>query len=128
LKGVAALAALGLGSFNHATTLELLGETARRSGDAARARDRFRQALQAFVDLGDGGGIADCLDGLSRLAAADGDRERAGRLGGAAERLRETRGRRPIRADVPLPEVSESAWDEGRALAVDEAVEHALSR
>jgi predicted ATPase/class 3 adenylate cyclase len=127
-KGVAALAALGPGSFNHATTLELLGETARRSGDAARARDRFRQALQAFVDLGDGGGIADCLDGLARLAAADGDRERAGRLGGAAERLRETRGRRPIRADVSPPEVSEPARDEGRALAVDEAVEYALSR
>jgi predicted ATPase/class 3 adenylate cyclase len=127
-KGVAVLAELGEGSFNYATALELVGETARRSGDAALARDRFRQALRAFVDLSDGGGIADCLDGLSRLAAADGDGERAGRLRGAAERLRETSGRRPIRSDIALPDVPEPAQEEGRALPVEKAVEYALSR
>jgi predicted ATPase/class 3 adenylate cyclase len=125
-KGSAALAGLGEGSFNHATVLELLGEAARRSGDAAQARDRFHRALRAFADLGDGGGIADCLDGLARLAA-ERDSERAGRLRGAAERLRETHGRRPIRADAPLPDVSESTRSEGRALAVDAAVDYALS-
>jgi predicted ATPase/class 3 adenylate cyclase len=126
-KGLAALEELGEGSFNHATALELLGETARRSGDRARARLRFERALRAFVALGDGGGVADCLDGFSRLAAAHGDGERAGRLGGAAQALRETSGRRPIRTDVALPEVSEPAREEGRRLSVDKAVEHALA-
>ena len=123
--GLAALADLEEGAFNHATGLEILGETARRSGMEARARDRFREALRSFGALGDGGGIADCLDGLSRLAAA-GDHIRAGRLRGAAERLRETRGRRPIRADVPLPAVPDAAREEGRAMTLEAALDYAL--
>jgi hypothetical protein len=69
-----------------------LGESARRSGDEARAGGCFRDALRSFAALGDGG-VADCLDGLSRLAAAR-DTGRAGRLRGAAQQLREARGRR----------------------------------
>lgn len=126
-RGLAALAGLEDGAFNHACGLEILGEAARRAGHGALARDRFCDALQAFAQLGDGGGIADCLDGLSRLAAAADDHVRAGRLRGAADRLRETRGRRPIRADVPLPDVPDSALDEGRALGLDEAIDYAIS-
>jgi predicted ATPase/class 3 adenylate cyclase len=122
-SGLAALDGFGAGSFNHACALELLGETARRAGDEARARDRFRAALRSFAELSDGGGIADSLDGLGRLAAAANDGERAGRLFGAAERLRETRGRRPTRSDVPLPEVRR---EDGRTLELDEAIEEAL--
>ncbi len=125
-SGAAALGGLEEGAFNHACTLELLGETARRTGDAPLARERFCDALRSFVALGDGGGVADCFEGLARLAAADGDGARAGRLGGAAERLRETRGRRPIRADVPFPDVPASARLEGRGMELDEAVDYAL--
>ena len=123
---MAALADLEEGAFNHATCLELLGETARRSGNDALADDRFRDAIQSFAELSDGGGVADCLDGLARLAAAVGESERAGRLRGAAERLRETRGRREIRADLPFPEVPGSARNEGRALTFEQAVDYAL--
>ncbi|HET9674881.1 MAG TPA: tetratricopeptide repeat protein [Gaiellaceae bacterium] len=126
-SGVAALAGLDEGSFNHACALELLGETARRAGDAALAHDRFSDALRSFVALGDGGGIADCFDGLAHLAASDGDGEREGRLSGAARRLRETRGRRPIRADVPPPEGSDVVDEERCALTLDEAVAYALA-
>ena len=80
----------------------------------------------SFATIGDGGGMADCLDGLARLAAAAGDDERAGRLRGAAQSLRETRGRRPIRADLPPPDVPDAARDEGAAMSLDEAVEYAL--
>ena len=125
-QGLAALADLDVGAFNHATGLEILGETARRWGDEELARERFSAALRSFDAIGDGGGVADCLDGLSRLAAARGDGVRAGRLGGAAERLRETRGRRPIRADAPPPDAPRSAREEGRALGLEEAVEYAL--
>lgn len=124
--GLAALADLEPGAFNHSCVLEILGETARRSGDGARARERFCDGLRSFAEIGDAGGIADCLDGLSRLAEAAGDSERAGRLCGAAQRLRETRGRRPIRADIPLPDVPDSARDEGGAMTVDEVVDYAL--
>jgi predicted ATPase/class 3 adenylate cyclase len=124
--GLAALGGLAEGAFNHATTLELLGEAARRDGDVEPARERFADALRAFAALNDGGGIADSLDGLARVAATAGDAKRAGRLLGAAERLRQTRGRRPIRADVPLPEVPIAARDEGRALALEDALAYAL--
>ena len=121
-----ALAGFDEGSFNHACGLEILGEIARRAGDDGEARARFEEALRWFAALGDGGGVADSLDGLARLSAT-GDPERAGRLLGAAERLRESRGRRPARADVPPPDVPADAREEGRALDFDEAVAYALA-
>ena len=102
-QGRAALAGFDEGSFNHACALEILGEIARRSGDMDEAGVHFEEALRSFTALGDGGGVADALDGLARLAPA-GDPERAGRLLGAAERLRETRGRRAARTDEPPPD------------------------
>jgi hypothetical protein len=124
--GRAALAGFEPGAFNHACALELLGEAARRSGDDTRAQDRFGDALGSFARLGDGGGCADALDGLARLAAAAGNNVRAGRLHGAAQGLREARSRRPIRSDLPFPEVPDAARDEGAAMSLDEAVEYAL--
>lgn len=125
-RGWEALTGLAAASFNHACALEILGETARRAGDAELGGDRFREGLREFVALGDGGGIADCLEGLARLAADAGEGTRAGRLLGAADTLRETRGRRPIRADEPPPEAPEAAREEGRGLSLDEAVDYAL--
>jgi len=122
-----ALAGYEEGAFNHACGLEILAEVARRSGNVTAARDRFRDALRSFVALGDGGHIADCLDGLGRVAADAGDSERAGRLHGVAERLRETRGRRPIRADLPFPDVPGGALEGGRAMRVEDALEYALA-
>jgi len=124
--GRAALADFEPGAFNHACALELLGEAARRSGDDTLAQERFRDALGSFATLGDGGGGADSLDGLARLAAAAGDHVRAGRLHGAAQGLRQTRGRRPIRADLPFPEVPDASRGEGAAMSLDEAVDYAL--
>jgi predicted ATPase/class 3 adenylate cyclase len=125
-RGRAAVAGFEPGAFNHACGLELLGEAARRSGNDTLALNRFRAALGSFARLGDGGGIADTLDGLARLAATAGDDGRAGRLHGAARGLRQTRGRRPIRADLPFPQVSAAARDEGAAMTLDEAVDYAL--
>jgi len=125
-NGLAALADLEVGAFNHACVLEILGEVARRSGDRARAGDRFGDALRSFAELGDGGGMADCLDGLSRLAATAGESGRAGCLQGAAQRLRETRGRRPIRSDLPFPDVPDAARDKGRAMTLEQALDYAL--
>jgi len=126
-NALAALAGLEEGAFNHACGLEILGEVARRAGDEAEAAARFCDALESFAALRDGGGVPDCLDGLSRLALAAGDESRAGRLRGAAESIREERGRRPIRDDLPFPALPDSARAEGRALSFDEAVAFALA-
>ena len=124
--GSQALSHFEQGAFNHACALELLGETARRAGTDGRALARFAEGLRSFSTIGDGGGMADCLDGFARLAAANGDEWWAGRLCGAAERLRETRGRRPIRADLRPPVVPDAALAEGRAMTLEDAVEDAL--
>ena len=50
---------------------------------------------------------------------------RAGRLDGAAARLRETRRRPAIRPGVPL-DVPAVARDEGRAMTLDDAIAYAL--
>jgi predicted ATPase len=118
-RAAAALAGFEEGSFNHACSLELLGEIARREGSEPLAYRRFGDALRSFAAIGDGGGMADCFDGLARLAAGD---ERAGLLAGVAVRLRAERGRRPIRADVPLPEEAGA----GRVLELERAVEVAV--
>jgi predicted ATPase/class 3 adenylate cyclase len=125
-RGSEALSHFEEGAFNHACALELLGETARRARDDDRALARFAAALRTFATIRDGGSMADCLDGFARLAAANGDEWRAGRLRGAAERLRETRGRRPIRTDLPPLVVPDGALAEGRAMTPDEAVDEAL--
>jgi hypothetical protein len=39
---------------------------------------------------------------------------------------RETRGRRPVRADVRLPDAPEAARDAGREMPLDEVVAYAL--
>jgi hypothetical protein len=83
-------------------------------------RGRFADGLVEFAAIRDGGGVADCLDGLARLAV---DAERAGRLHVAAKQIRTSRGRRPIRSDVPAPAVPQ----EGPELTLDEAVAYALS-
>ena len=88
LESAEAHALVSLGGFeegelNHAATLEILGEVALRSGDHAKAHRLFSDAARSYSDLADGGGIADCLDGLSRLAAKAGDLVRAGVLHGA---------------------------------------------
>jgi hypothetical protein len=121
----AALGSYGEGAFNHACALEQLGEISRRSGDEALAREQFADGLRSFARIGDGGGIADCLEGLARLAAASGDAERAGRLAGAADRIRDTRRRPPIRPGV-ITGVADAARAEGRKLTMEEAVAYAL--
>jgi predicted ATPase len=126
VSGLAALGGLDEGAYNHATVLECLGEIARRSGDDVTARDRFGGALRAFARLRDAGGVADCLDGLGRIAADAGDLERAGRLIGAARRLREDSGRLAIRTDVAVPEVPVDLQGD-EVVTLDQAVEYGLA-
>jgi predicted ATPase len=115
------------GSFNHACALEILGEVARRDGSREEAARHFAAGLRTFAELGDGGGVPDCLDGLAWVALDAGDLERAGRLRGAAQRIRLERGRRPARADLTFPELPEPALEEGRRLSFEEAVSDALA-
>jgi hypothetical protein len=108
-------------------------------GEYAQATDRYRGALLARVELGDARSIPLCLDGLAWVACAEGRVERAARLLGAEEALRERvgaivpaviqaehdRAAATVRASLPEPALA-ALWQEGRAMTLPQAVAYAL--
>ena len=85
--------------------LLLLGRALRAEGDDAGAAGCFQEALDLAWEQGDQGVLADCVSRLADVAIASGSHDRAARLLGAVDALREEAG----------------APDSGRAGAVDEA-------
>jgi predicted ATPase len=69
-----------------------LGDLACSASDFDAARRHFREALTTFHELGHRRGVASALEGCARLAADQGDRQRALALAGAAAELRRTTG------------------------------------
>jgi len=108
--------------------------------DNERARISYRESLTLCKELGNKLDASDSLEGLACISAAEGAGERAARLFGAGEALREAVGfaqlpaeaalREPYLATVPsqLDEASwRAAWAEGRAMSMEQAIEYALS-
>jgi len=121
-------------------SLHGLGIMARDEGDFGLARERHEESLTIRRDLGDPRGIAFSLEAFANLALVEGRPELATRLLSAAEALREVIGspRPPLdEAEFKLDVSSarkalaaqsfDSAWEEGRALTMEQAVELALS-
>jgi tetratricopeptide (TPR) repeat protein len=108
-----------------------------RAGRPADARSAIREALGLFRDIDSPMGIVSVILGLSYLARWEGRYQDTVRLAGAAESLREQVGGRPpldflagfigdpeaeARARLPA-DAAEAAWEEGRRLGVEEALE-----
>jgi non-specific serine/threonine protein kinase len=128
-----------------------LGHLAKHQGEYEQAAALFEESLNLFLELGNKIDVAECLEGLAGVAAAerqaeggrhaakDGKVDRAARLFGAAEALREI-------ASSPLPpyrradydrdlaaaraqlgeEAFAAAWAEGRAMTMEQAIAYAL--
>lgn len=75
-----------------AWSLHMAGLVAIGSRDYDEGTRLASEALQDFAESGDVSGIILTLDDLAVIAAARGERERAGRLWGAARHLQETTG------------------------------------
>jgi tetratricopeptide (TPR) repeat protein len=132
-----------------------MGYVALAQGDGARAAACFRESLMIWRELGNKYGIATCLEGLAGVASAKGvptgqghratpaqhleGAQRAARLFGAAEALREAVGGTTVpanRADydrnvaavrAQLDEATlTAAWAEGRAMPLEQAITYAL--
>ncbi|MEO7804025.1 MAG: tetratricopeptide repeat protein [Actinomycetota bacterium] len=119
--------------------LASLGLLARAEGNTLQADSLLREALTLVRDAGLRPQIPESLELLAGLAADKGELERAARLFGAAETMRQT-------AHSSIPPVSrgdydndvallhngldealfDKAWHEGKAMTIDEAVEFAL--
>jgi LuxR family maltose regulon positive regulatory protein len=118
-----------------AISLNNLGKIARAQGDPQAARMLHAESLAIRRELGDRGGIAWSLEAFARLWAPE-DPERAVRLWGAAESLRESIGLplppiereeydhhlAAVRAALS-PELFAPLWAQGRAMTVEQAAE-----
>ena len=124
-----------------AGSLNSLGNVARGRGDYRGARTLQEEGLAIRWELGDKWGIAESLEALATLAVAEGRPERAARLRGTAEALREA-----IHTPLPpnereqydrdLAAVREAlgeaafaaAWAEGRRMSMEQVIEYALGK
>ena len=122
-----------------AASLNDLGTMAHYQGDYASARSYHEESLAIRREIGDRQGIAQSLEAFAGLAADQENPERAARLWGATDALREQIGvplppnnrevyeRKVAAARLALGEnVFSSAWSEGRAMTWEQAVEYAM--
>jgi len=124
-----------------ADSLNNLGTTVREQGDYSHARALYAESLAMKRELGDGADqFARTLEGLTEMAVALGAIGRAARIWGTAQRLREQAGaplspddktrydRRVAAARAALGNDTafDHAWQEGRAMTLEQAIELAL--
>ncbi len=120
-------------------SLGMLGWVAMRERDWERAIARLGESLEVRQEIGDKGGSAWCLERLAGVAMAQGQAEKAVRLFGVATVLRSSIGSviDPVDQDRYKKNINslhaklgrekyKAAWDEGRAMTMEQAVAYAL--
>jgi predicted ATPase/class 3 adenylate cyclase/Tfp pilus assembly protein PilF len=121
-----------------ASSLHNLGNVAYSQGDYASCRAYQEESLIIRREIGDRRGVASSLEAFANLAERESKSEQAAVLYGAAEALREQIGapltptdreeykREMAQARQALGEAAfAAAWDEGRAMTWEQAVEYA---
>ena len=122
-----------------ANTLGYQGIVAQRQSDYAGARALLEESLTRARQLGDQQGITYALSGLGIVAQRQSQMERSARLSGAVTSLRESIGSAldpvdqdemattlALAAEALGEEAFTVAWNAGRAMTLDQAVEYAL--
>jgi non-specific serine/threonine protein kinase len=125
-----------------AVSLHNIGFVTHHQGDYRQAVTFFVESLSLFQKLGSWRGVVDCLLGLAGAAVSAGQPERAARLFGATEAVREAiyvgsvlsypdrveydRYVAAVRAQLDEAAFA-AAWAEGRELTLEQAIEYALS-
>jgi predicted ATPase/class 3 adenylate cyclase len=122
-----------------AFALNVLGRIALRRGDLNGARALLEDSLRTLKEIGAKWHIAESLEDLAAVLGAQGQGSRAARLWGAAEALRgqvgaplapaeQSRYRAAVASSrAGSPESAfELAWNEGRAMTPDVAIDYAL--
>jgi len=117
-----------------------LGHIARHTGDMKEARGIYQETIKGWQDLGNRSSIAHQLECFAFIAVAEEEPERAIKLFGAAEALREKinspmTGYERVEYDKEVAQLRSllnesdfnSLWAEGRALTMEQAIEFALN-
>jgi len=138
-ESLAIFRSLGDQNFGLPWAYHSLGETALGLGRLDEAARYLAQGLALSQTLSDQASIAWCLAGLGTMAALDEEPERAARLWGAAEQLRQAIGCRSAPAACATyeravataraqlgEEAFEAAWAAGRALTLEQAIAEAV--
>jgi predicted ATPase/DNA-binding CsgD family transcriptional regulator len=121
-------------------SLDELAQVSIAEGRHEEARGALRESLLLRQDQGSRSGITYSLDSIAALAAAENEPQRAIQLLGAAASIRQTIGERltpvartmvdewlqPLRRAVDQ-DTFQSAWEAGRAMSLEQALELALS-
>jgi predicted ATPase/DNA-binding CsgD family transcriptional regulator len=120
--------------------LHNLGHVAQHHGEHARATGLFKESLSLRQQEGEKEGVAEALAGLAGVAAATQQPERAARLFGVAEKVRDAihrdirrQNREPYDLYLPLARAQlgeaafTKAWAEGRAVTLEQAIHYALA-
>jgi non-specific serine/threonine protein kinase len=123
-----------------ASALRHLGMDHLRRGAHGRAAEHFKQSLALCEEVRNRWVPMECLNGLGGLACVAQQYERAARLFGAANQLRDALGYRSKPADqecydhhtattrAGLGEAAfAAAWAEGQAMTLDQAIDYALA-
>jgi predicted ATPase/DNA-binding winged helix-turn-helix (wHTH) protein len=114
-----------------------LGTVAHAQGDDARATALYEESLALYWELGNKHGLAECLESLAGVAVAQRQLERAARLLGAAETLRQATGAPlapgdRVRYDRDMSTVRAglgeaafaAAWATGKAMPLEQVLAH----
>jgi non-specific serine/threonine protein kinase len=121
-----------------ATGLNELGMVLEFLGEGDRVAPLVTESLELHRELGHQLGLAEWLENQARIAGFRGQPERAARLHGAASALRETigaplspldegvHGRDLTSARETLGDAWLPAWEEGKTMTVDQAIEYAM--
>jgi hypothetical protein len=117
-----------------------LGHIARHTGDLQQASQIYSETIMGWRDLGNRGAIAHELECFAFIAIEEEELQRALKLFGAAEALRE-KAQSPmtdherLEYDHAVEHVRallhgsdfNSLWADGRAMSMEQAIEHVLS-
>jgi predicted ATPase/DNA-binding winged helix-turn-helix (wHTH) protein len=121
--------------------LKEIGRAECDEGHHDLARKHFTEGITILHGVGNLPGVIDSLEGLASVAAATGAPRRAARLWSATDALRQEIGNvrtdnesiayerqlKAVRA-ILTAEAFNEAWNEGRAMSLDDAVRYALDR
>ena len=123
-----------------ADTLRGLADLWREEGNCAATAASLAESLRMYSVLGDKANVERTLEEMAFLAAELGQTERAARLWGAAERLweeldlsrspnaQEEHEKSVSAARATLgEEVFTSAWEDGRAMTLEQGITYALA-
>jgi predicted ATPase/class 3 adenylate cyclase len=116
-----------------------IAHTQRAMGKYVEAKQNYRETIKVFQDYGNRPAVAHQLECFAMIAVAEEEPQRAARLFGAAEAIREATGHKPTdeeqaeeaqfvsRLRAMLPEAEFNAlWAEGKSMAIEQAIRLAL--